>query len=118
MVGMGDGGIPFGTFRPWVRGSNEPAWMVDRPGSTTGNCEWFFETSVVCRRGRDAGKVYAVLTWGFKVDANLKITPMAPQIYNKPSPEFEAAVKIWNDQATGPLEKRNAPHQRTLPEMR
>ncbi|HEX6020465.1 MAG TPA: hypothetical protein VFZ00_00625 [Solirubrobacter sp.] len=113
--GMTDSETGGGTLKLWTKGSKDPAWMRDTPSAVKGDRDYHFETSVVCRKGADAGKVYAVVTWGFTVDANLKVTPKQTQVFNKPSPEFEAAVAAWNAQAAGPAANRNAPGQKPLP---
>jgi hypothetical protein len=113
--GMSDAEAGGSTMKLWTKGSRDPAWMRDTPSAAKGNREYHFETSVVCRKGADAGKVYAVVTWGFTVDATLKITPKKSEVFNKPSPEFDAAVAAWNAQAAGAEADRNAPGQKTLP---
>jgi hypothetical protein len=112
---MSDAEAGGSTMKLWTKGSRDPAWMRDTPSAAKGNREYHFETSVVCRKGADAGKVYAVVTWGFTVDATLKITPKKSEVFNKPSPEFDAAVAAWNAQAAGAEADRNAPGQKTLP---
>ena len=66
-------------------------------------------------RAPDAGKVYAIVTWGLTVDANLVVTPKKREIWNKPTEEFGARRRPWNKQAKGPAADRNAPSQQTLP---
>jgi hypothetical protein len=117
--GMGDdedGGV---TMKPWTKGGDRAsAWMRDTPKSTTGATDYTFETAVVCRKGPDAGKVYAIVTWGLTVDSDLVVTPKKREIWNKPSDEFGAAVDMWNKQAKGPAADRNAPNQQTLPALK
>lgn len=91
--------------------------MHDAPSSDIPG-DYSFETSVVCRKGNDAGKVYAVIVWGFTVDQDLKVTRKKGRIFNKPTKEFGRAVDAWNRQAEGPVEKRNAPGQKPLPALR
>ena len=105
-------------FTPWVRGGTAPASMYDYPSWTQPSCEWSFETSVVCRKGADAGKVYAVIHWGFTVAADLKVTRKPHQIFNKPSQAFGSAVNAWNSQTKLSEQNRNAPGQKPLPELR
>ena len=69
------------------------------------------------RTGPDAGTVYAVVTWGFTVDENLKVTGMPNLMFNKPTSDFSAAVAGWNKQAAGPRAKRSAPAQKPLPAL-
>lgn len=113
--GMSDAETGGATMKLWTKGSRDPAWMRDTPSAAKGNRDYHFETSVVCRKGADAGKVYAVVTWGFTVDAALKVTPKRSKVFNKPSPEFDEAVAAWNTQAAGPAADRNAPGQKPLP---
>jgi hypothetical protein len=117
--GMGDdedGGV---TMKPWTKGGDRTsAWMRDTPKSVEGDRDYTFETAVVCRKGPDAGKVYAIVTWGLTVDSDLVVTPKPRQIWNKPTEEFGAAVDLWNKQAKGPAADRNAPGQQTLPGLK
>ncbi|GAA1237496.1 hypothetical protein [Pseudonocardia alaniniphila] len=116
--GMKDDGSGQANFTPWVRGGTTPASMYDYPSWTQPSCEWSFETSVVCRKGADAGKVYAVIHWGFTVAADLKIAPKPHQIFNKPSRTFGSAINAWNSQTKLSAGSRNAPGQKPLPELR
>jgi hypothetical protein len=113
--GMNDNETGGATLRPWVKGSADPAWTRDTPSAVDTNEDWHFETAVVCRKGADAGKVYAVITWGFTIDDKLKITPKAHKVWNKPTDEFMKSVEAWNTQASGPEADRNAPGQKPLP---
>jgi hypothetical protein len=61
--------------------------------------------------------VYAVVTWGFTVDADLKLTQQTPTVTNKQSIEATAAVGNWNYQAAGSASDRNAPGQVSLPAL-
>ncbi|GAA3107710.1 hypothetical protein GCM10010464_83290 [Pseudonocardia yunnanensis] len=116
-----DGKKTFPNVELWVRKSsvwkrgNSRAWLHDGPSSDRGNRDYEFEASVVCRKGPDEGKVYAVVVWGFTVDANLKVTVKQFQVFNKPSPDFTQAVAAWNAQAAGPVSARSAPYQSPLP---
>jgi hypothetical protein len=116
--GMGDDEKGGSTLKPWVKGSKDPAWMEDVPNAPKGNRDYHFETSAICRKGADAGKVYAVVTWGFTVDAQLKVTPKKVKIFNKESPEFDNAVAAWNTNAAGAEADRNAPGQKALPDLK
>ncbi|WP_433298496.1 hypothetical protein ACQPZQ_21175 [Pseudonocardia sp. CA-142604] len=98
----------------WKRGSSR-AWLHDGPSSDRGNRDYQFEASVVCRKGADEGKVYAVVLWGFTVDENLTVTVTPFRVFNKPSSDFTQAVAAWNAQAAGPVSARSAPDQSTLP---
>jgi hypothetical protein len=113
--GMNDNETGGATLRPWVKGGADPAWTRDTPSAVDPGEDWHFETAVVCRKGADAGKVYAVITWGFTIDADLKVTPKPHTIWNKPTDEFDKAVEAWNTQTAGPEADRNAPGQKPLP---
>ena len=111
-------GVSTGSLTIWDRTNpGTPAWMLDRPRGTVADSTWEFETAVVCCAGVDLGKVYATVTWGFKVDALQKVKPIAPVVTNKPTGEFSFAVKLWNMQAAGPVADRQAPNQQPLPAL-
>jgi hypothetical protein len=113
-----DNGMGSGTLTVWKKSAPAtPATMRDRASWNQPNTTWQFETMVVCRSGADTGKVYAVLTWGFTVDADLKLTEQTQTVTNKQSTEATAAVSKWNDQAAGSAVHRNAPGQISLPAL-
>ncbi|MGH3937008.1 MAG: hypothetical protein ACRDS1_18830 [Pseudonocardiaceae bacterium] len=115
---MMDNGMGSGTLTVWKKSAPAtPATMQDRASWNQPNTTWQFETMVVCRCGADAGKVYAVITWGFTVDADLKLTEQARMVTNKQSTEATTAVGKWNDQAAGSTVDRNAPGQVLLPTL-
>ncbi len=95
-----------------------PATMQDRASWNEPNTTWQFETMVACRAGKDIGKVYVVVTWGFSVDADLKLTEQAPTVTNKQSSEATTAVRKWNDQAAGSMFDRNTSGQMSLPALK
>jgi hypothetical protein len=107
-----------GNLQTWERGKNDEAWMTDRPSARMPNTTWEFETAAVSRSGPDVGTVYAVVTWGFTVDENLKVTGMSNVIFNEPTKDFKAAVAAWNKQAAGPRGKRSARNQKALPALK
>ncbi len=110
------GSTQLSVWKKSARGS--PAMMRDCSSWNQPDTTWQFETMVVCRCGADAGKVYAVVTWGFTVDADLKLTQQTPTVTNKQSTEATAAVHNWNGQAAGSVSDRNAPDQISLPTLR
>ncbi|MGH3755361.1 MAG: hypothetical protein ACRDRP_22235 [Pseudonocardiaceae bacterium] len=113
-----DNGMGSGTLTVWKKSAPAtPATMRDRASWNQPNTTWQFETMVVCRSGADAGKVYAVVTWGFTVDADLKLTEQPRTVTNKQSTEATTAVGKWNDQAAGTVVDRNAPGQIPLPAL-
>ncbi len=120
--GMKDNGTGSPQLTTWKKSAPAtpatPATMQDRSSWNQPHTTWQFETMVVCRSGTDAGKVYAVLTWGFTVDADLTLTEQPLTVTNKPSTEATTAVGKWNDQAAGFMTDRNAPGQLPLPALR
>ncbi len=116
---MMDNGMGSGALTVWKKSAPAtPATMQDRASWNQPNTTWQFETMVVCRSGADVGKVYAVVTWGFTVDADLKLTEHARTVTNKQSTEATKAVGKWNDQAAGSAVDRNAPDQMSLPALK
>ncbi len=117
--GMKDDGTGSTQLSAWKKSTPAaPAMMADRSSWNQPNATWQFETMVVCRCGADTGKVYVVVTWGFTVDADLKLTEQAPMVTNKQSTEATTAVDNWNNQAAGSAFDRNAPGQLLLPALR
>lgn len=118
-----------GNVKPWKKSApKKPAWMWDGPSWDTPNMTWTYETAAVCRKGSPdtadrkgdkPGFVYAFVTWGFTVDAKLKVKALPIQIYNKPTDDFKESVRLWNVQAAGPAAQRNAPGaaQDLLPDL-
>jgi hypothetical protein len=115
--GMSDeGGNTNKKLRLWQKSDwRESAWMKDVPSRSRGNVEFHAETAIVCRKGFQAGTVYATVHWGFEIDKNLVVTPYETEVYNKETEAFDAAVDAWNAQAAGPEGKRNSPTQQSLP---
>lgn len=115
--GMSDaGGNTDKKLRLWQKSDwDEPAWMKDVPSKSRGPVEFTAETVIVCRKGFHAGKVYAVVHWGFEVDKDLVVTPYETEVTNKESEAFNEAVAAWNAQASGPEGKRNSDNQQQLP---
>lgn len=117
--GYMDDESPSGNVTPWKKSDpKKPAWLWDGPSWNRGNMTWLYETAAVCRKGSPdtaarkgdkPGFVYAVVTWGFKVDNNLKVTPLPTEVWNKPTDDFKEAVRLWNVQAAGPAGNRNTP---------
>jgi hypothetical protein len=80
-------------------GTMVPAIMVDTPDGTTADVTYSYETSIVAKEGTDAGFVYAVVLWSFKVDAAMKVVPNPVELKQVPTADFGAAVTAWNTQA-------------------
>jgi hypothetical protein len=106
-----------GTVKPWKKDKPDTAaWMHDTPQADIASTTWEFETAVMARSGSDEGLVYATCTWGFTVDAKLRVTAMNVLFFNKPTKDFMKAVEKWNEQADDPdAGDRNAPDQQKLP---
>lgn len=73
------------------------AWMKDEPEAIWPNSTHNFETSIIAKKGADAGLVYAVVRWGFTVDDSFKVTGLPPRVEDRPSPDFGTAVAAWNE---------------------
>lgn len=116
--GMKDDGTGSPQLTVWKKSAPATsATMQDRSSWNQPNTTWQFETMVVCRSGADTGKVYVVATWGFTVDADLRLIEQAPRVTNKQSSEATMAVHSWNAQAAGSAFDRNAPGQMPLPAL-
>lgn len=117
--GLKDDGTYSSMLSAWRKSAPAtPAMMQDRASWDQPATTWQFETMVACRAGKDIGKVYVVVTWGFSVDADLKLTEQAPTVTNKQSPEATTAVRKWNDQAAGSMFDRNTSGQMSLPALK
>src|SRR5260221_1194672 len=77
----------------------KPAIMYDSPG-TSGPGTFKFEVCAVCRRGKDQGKVYGCLEWGFIITANgqYQQDPRVATQSPKPSKDWWEAIVMWNKQ--------------------
>jgi hypothetical protein len=69
-------------------GSSTLAVLNDTPRSETFNLRYEFETYAICKSGKDKGKVYAGLSWGFEADGNGKVTSLETKNINSPSQAF------------------------------
>jgi hypothetical protein len=92
--------------------------MADRVQSEAANLRWEFETVVVGRKGKDANKVFAALTWGFQADKDGKLTSLPFAHHDSASKDFMLAVAAWNAQAEGALKDRNGTNQETFGPLR
>jgi hypothetical protein len=117
--GLNDDNTTSGTAIVWKKGGTDPkAYLNDTPSFPDGPRDFSFESAVVARKGTDVGKVYAVVTWGFTVDANLKVTPKKTRVFNQETTHFSDAVGKWNEQADlTAVADRNAPGQKKLPRL-
>jgi hypothetical protein len=116
--GMNDDGTGGTMLTVWKRSAPAtPAMMRDRASWNQPHTTWQFETMVAGCSGTATGTVFAVVTWGFTVDANLKLTEHARTVTNKPSVEATTAVGKWNAQAAGSVFERNTPGQIPLPAL-
>ncbi|MGH3550243.1 MAG: hypothetical protein ACRDQU_19440 [Pseudonocardiaceae bacterium] len=117
--GMKDDGTGSPQLTAWKRcAPATPATMADRSSWNQPGTTWQFEAMAVCHSGADVGTVYGAVTWGFTVDADLKLTELPPTVTNKQSTEATAAVGKWNDQAAGSPFHRNAQGQVSLPTLK
>ena len=117
--GMSDAQAGGDTMAPWTKaGTRTFTYMTDTPSFGDGDRDFHFESAAVCRKGADVGKVYAIVTWGFTVDAALHVTAKPTRIFNKETVGFGAAVGRWNEQAhMTRVADRNAPGQVDLPAL-
>jgi uncharacterized protein RhaS with RHS repeats len=95
-------------------GTGKDAILRDRPRGNEVNTRWEFETYAICKKGKDAGKVYAGFSWGFEVDGGGKVTSLMFSHLDKPSQNFLDSISAWNTQAKGPAGDRNNPNQQVL----
>jgi hypothetical protein len=127
MVGYDNSGKPYSVPPP---GEKKDVPIVD-PGSspkplksaTTNdwptwnkpNMKWSFETAAVAKAGKDSGKIYGAITWGFDSDKDNKLKSHTPGFNGTTSKSFGEAVDAWNKQAAGPKADRADPDQQNLP---
>ena len=118
--GMNDDQTAAGNLKIWKKGGTEKAaYLYDAPSFPDGDRDFHFESAAVAKSGPDEGKVYATVTWGFKVDADLKVTAKDTKIFNKETVTLDKAVEMWNKQAdmTDAADK-NAAGQKKLPTLK
>jgi len=91
------------------------AVFTDYPGDSndtpTTNVSFQFETYAIAKTGKDKGTIYGGISWGFDVLGLSKMISHHRRFISTPSPQFENAVKLWDKQASGPVDKRNDPAQ-------
>ena len=97
---------------PWTSAApDQTAELRDTPGGSTfdGAAEFHAETAVVVKAGQLAGKTIAVVNWGYKADAQGKVTPIPVSFSAKASDDFREALGNWNRQARerGEANRRN-----------
>lgn len=80
----------------------KPSAMTDTPGKVRGT-ENTFEACAIAKAGKDTGRVYGCLVWGFTVDDNFGVRPKPVEVQLKTSSEFQAATVNWNAQAAGTI---------------
>lgn len=90
--------------------------MTDTPGKISGT-ENTFEACAIAKSGKDAGRVYGCLVWGFTVDDNFGVTVTKSEMRLRTSSEYDAAVGKWNAQAAGDI-GGGATGQQSLPPSR
>jgi RHS repeat-associated protein len=106
----------FGNISPSVLkdGKLTPLEMADLVQSEAGMLKWEFETVVIGKKGKDANKIFAALTWGFEADGNGRLTSLPVAHHDSASKDFLDAVAAWNAQAAGAVENRNSANQEKL----
>ena len=92
------------------------ASMTDTPGKISGT-DNTFEACAVAKSGKDTGRVYGCVVWGFTVDDNYAVTVKDHRFQLKTSSEYETAVGKSNAQAGGDL-GGGATGQQALPPLR
>jgi hypothetical protein len=109
-----------GTMRPGRSSGEGTRDMVylDTPGDTMTGVRFEFETAIVCKSGAQAGLVYAVVLWGFTVDAAGRLTRHRIRKRDRVSSSFRGARRAWNTQATGPAAARSHANQEEIPSLR
>ena len=93
-----------------------PSSMTDTPGKISGT-ENTFEACAVAKSGKDTGRIYGCLVWGFTVDDHFGVTVTKSEMRLRTSSEFDAAVGKWNAQAAGDV-GGGATDQQSLPPAR
>jgi hypothetical protein len=92
----------------------KPATTNDAPGWNQPNLKFWLETAAAAKAGKDAGKIYGSLSWGFDVDSKNKLKSHTPTFNTKVGSSFNEAVDAWNKQAAGPQADRQTPDQEKL----
>ena len=75
------------------------AQFSDTPGWRRANTRFEFHTCAICQEGRDRGKIYGCVSWGFLADANKNLSMYGTELSNEPAPWWKAALLKWNDQS-------------------
>jgi len=71
----------------------------DSPAWNAINVQWEFEAVAICKKGKDANKIYGSISWGFNVDSNGRLTSLPPTAHDTATNYFMPAVDAWNKQA-------------------
>ena len=113
--GYNNDGKPSGTITPGSAPTPlKDATLLDTPQASIASTTWSFETAAIAKAGKDTGKIYGALSWGFTVDADNKLTAHKEKSNVNVSADFNDAVKAWNAQAKGPEADRNHKDQAEL----
>jgi RHS repeat-associated protein len=102
------------------RTGTTPAVLQDVPGDEAKlgaprvKLTFEFETYAVAKAGKEKGKVYGGVYWGFHVDGLARMTSLKRRFLDPPTPEFRRSVMLWNAQANGPKAQRTVPDQEPL----
>jgi hypothetical protein len=101
--GYEDSGQPSETVtKGWCKSADDknPSTMSDSPEKVSGT-DNTFEACAIAMSGKDTGRIYGCLVWGFTVDDNMVVKPKDHKFEVKTSSEYQAATKKWNEQAAG-----------------
>ncbi len=113
--GYNNDGKPSGTITPGSAPTPlKDATLLDTPQASLASTTWTFETAAIAKAGKDQGKIYGTLSWGFAVDKDNKLTAQKEKSNVNASADFNDAVKAWNTQAKGPEADRNHKDQEEL----
>lgn len=73
---------------------------------------WEFQTYAIAKTGRDKGRVYGGISWGFTVDSLGLMTSSKRAFIDIPTLDFRDAIAAWDAQANDPnVKNRTNPNQ-------
>src|SRR5262249_24509599 len=86
------------------------AILFDRPRSASGPISWWFLTAAICKKGKDANKIYGSLFWGLEIDKFGTITSKNVEFVGDPTADgtyWNDSIANWNSQASGNKPPKN-----------
>ncbi|MDQ6827777.1 MAG: hypothetical protein M3081_02815 [Gemmatimonadota bacterium] len=86
----------------------------DGPANNVPSAKFHFETAAVAKAGKDLGKIYGVIGWGFDVSDKNKLTAHTVSFLSTAGTSFTDSVDAWNAQAAGPEANRMVKDQQKL----